>query len=221
MKMTLQKPEEIKIFILYLLDKIGYPLCFSDLGTIIIRDNIVDYFAYFEYFCELVEEGHIAYADKNGNPVFGPLLQEEAPADTGDDTQKATKKYCRPDGETLADSSKTFVVTKTGRLISRELSENVLMASIREKSYMSAIRHLSLEKRGATCDQTFEKIGNNYLFKCSIKDKDKKSLLELSLLADNIYQLNSMRINFDDRPDIILRGIISLLTGKVNYLFDE
>ena len=72
MKMTLQNPDEIKIFILFLLEKIGYPLSFTDLGTIVIRDGIVDYFGYFEYFSELVEAGHIAVADENGEPTLNP-----------------------------------------------------------------------------------------------------------------------------------------------------
>jgi hypothetical protein len=30
-----------------------------------------------------------------------------------------------------------------------------------------------------------------------------------------------MRENFRDRPDVIYRGILALLTGKVDYLFDK
>ena len=46
----LHAPDQIKVFILYLLDKIGYPLEYTDIATIIIRDGLVDYFDFVEYF---------------------------------------------------------------------------------------------------------------------------------------------------------------------------
>lgn len=222
MKMTLQNPEEIKIFILYLLDRIGCPLSYSDLGAVVIRDGIIDYFAYFEYFCELVEAGHIAEADgEGGTAIDGTITdREQNLGQSVADTLNGEAKYPRPTGEDLSDSSKKYVVTKTGRLIARTLSENILMAAIREKSYISAMRHLSLEKRGAVCDQTFNMDGDRFMFKCTIKDKDGTAL-DLSLRADNVYQLNRMRLSFDERPDVILRGVVALLTGNVDYLFEE
>ena len=226
--MTLKSPEEIKIFILYLLDRIGYPLSYSDLGTIVIRDGIVDYFAYCEYFCELVEAGHISEADEEGYPKVGELhrvmpdqhgMPTMAP-ETAENSLLGEGRYPRPTGEDLSDKSKTYVVTETGKLIARSLSENILMAAVREKSYISAMRHLSLEKRGAVCDQTFERDGEGFIFKCSIKDKDGVAL-DLSVKADSVHQLNRMRLNFDEKPDVIMRGIVALLTGNVNYLFEE
>ncbi|MCI9450349.1 MAG: DUF4364 family protein [Clostridiales bacterium] len=222
MKMTLQNPEEIKIFILYLLDRIGYPLSYSDLGAVVIRDGIIDYFAYFEYFCELVESGHIAEADEDGGTVVdnSAMPGEQGAGKSVSDTLNGEAKYPRPTGEDLSDGSKKYAVTKTGRLIARTLSENILMASIREKSYISAMRHLSLEKRGAVCDQTFSRDGDKFTFNCTIKDKEGTAL-DLSLRADNVYQLNRMRLSFDERPDVILRGVVALLTGNVDYLFEE
>jgi len=29
-----------------------------------------------------------------------------------------------------------------------------------------------------------------------------------------------MKQNFEERPDVVYRGIIALVTGNVNYLFD-
>ncbi len=234
MKMTLQNPDEIKIFILFLLEKIGYPLSFTDLGTIVIRDGIVDYFGYFEYFSELVEAGHIAVADENGEPTLNPgrkLKEDRENNDFADDQTSGKKKsskplsptdyiYPRPTAEEINDPTVKYVATKTGLLIARALSEDILMAAVREKSYMSAMRHLSLEKRGAVTDQTFTHDGKGYIFKCSVKDKDGLTM-ELSIRADTVYQLNRMRLNFDEKPDVIVRGMLSLLTGNVDYLFEE
>lgn len=216
MKMTLKNPDEIKIFILFLLDRVGYPLSYSELGTIVIRDGIIDYFAYFEYFCELVEAGHIAKSDSEGTPEHdGPSPDPGEALSLG-----GSPIFPRPTSEELSDTETVYAVTKTGRLIARSLSENILMAAIREKSYASAMRHLSLERRGAVCDQTFDREGDNFVFRCSIKDRDGTAL-EIALRTDTVNQLNRMRLNFDERPDVILRGVISLLTGNVNYLFDE
>ena len=232
MKMTLNNPDEVKIFILFLLDRVGVPLSYSDLGTIVIRDGVIDYFAYFEYFCELVEAGHIAEADADGKPVFPELVVPDTDKITASvDGIKISEelvtsatldgmKYPRPSGDDLANPAKTYVVSKTGRLIARSLSENILMAAVREKSYESAMRHLSLEKMGAVCDQTFERSGEGFIFHCTVKDKDGTAL-DLALRADTVHQLNRMRLNFDERPDVIMRGIIALLTGNVNYLFEE
>lgn len=223
MKMTLKSSEEIKIFILYLLDRIGYPLSYSDLGTIIIRDGVIDYFAYCEYFCELVEAGHIVESDEDGNPLPGTPCEGYADSDPlheNPDGLDGEIKYKRPTGDDFADKNKKYVVSDTGKLIARNLSENILMSAVREKSYISAMRHLSLEKRGAVCDQTFERSGDYFIFKCSIKDKEGVSL-ELAVRADTVHQLNRMRLNFDDKPDVVMRGIVALLTGNVNYLFEE
>ena len=221
MKMTLKNPEEIKIFILYLLDRIGYPLSYSDLGTIVIRDGVIDYFAYFEYFSELVESGHIAaVTESESDSQNSRSHYEKLPEAEAKERLDGEAKYPRPTGEELSDPTMKYFVTSTGRLIARSLSENILMAAVREKSYISAMRHLSLEKKGAVCDQTFEIDGDAFLFHCSINDKDGVAL-DLSVRADTVYQLNRMRLNFDEKPDVIMRGIIALLTGNVNYLFDE
>ncbi|MBQ7475724.1 MAG: DUF4364 family protein [Clostridia bacterium] len=199
MGMKLQDPEEIKIFILYLMERIGYPLSYTDIGSIVIRDGVTDYFAFFEQFDNLLRAGHVARADENGEPIPG------LPAD---------------DDDTVSDPAALYVVTKSGRLIADGLSDNVLMAAVREKSYLSAMRHLSLEKRGAVVDQSFERDGEGFIFRCSVKDKDGPAL-EVSIRVDTVYQLNRMRLNFDENPDVVLRGMHAILTGNVNYLFEN
>ncbi len=199
MSMTLQNPEEIKIFILYLMDRIGYPLSYSEIGTIVIRDGIIDYFAFIEQFNELIRSGHVAVADDNGEPA---------------------QRLPRDDDENPADPGKSYVITKSGKLIAESLADNILMAAVREKSYLSAMRHLSLEKKGAVTDQSFERDGNGYVFRCSIRDKDGLAM-EMALRVDTVYQLNRIRLNFDENPDVVLRGMHAILSGNANYLFEN
>ena len=98
------------------------------------------------------------------------------------------------------------------------VSANV--AAVREKSYLSAMRHLSLEKKGAVTDQSFERDGDRYVFRCSISDKDGLAM-EMALRVDTVYQLNRIRLNFDENPDVVLRGMHAILSGNANYLFEN
>ena len=106
-------------------------------------------------------------------------------------------------------------------MIAKGLADDLLIAAVREKSYISAMRHLSLEKRGAVVDHRIEMVGDGtYIFHCSIKDCDGMAF-DLALRADSYLQVSRMRMNFEDKPDVVYRGIIALVTGNVNYLFEK
>lgn len=209
---TFHSPQQVKVFILYLLEKVGYPLDYNDLATIIIRDGYVDYFDFVTYFHELLEDGHIKKISvpcdgakdkpseqKNENGVTGPEKTSDNDAQTKD----------------------LYEVSETGRMIAKGLADDLLIAAVREKSYISAMRHLSLEKRGAVVDHRIEMVGDGtYIFHCSIKDCDGMAF-DLALRADSYLQVSRMRMNFEDKPDVVYRGIIALVTGNVNYLFEK
>ncbi|MBQ9744348.1 MAG: DUF4364 family protein [Clostridia bacterium] len=55
---------EIKIFILYLMDRIGYPVKFNDVCSILYQENIVSYFECGDCFTELVDANHITELPK-------------------------------------------------------------------------------------------------------------------------------------------------------------
>lgn len=190
---TFHSPQQVKVFILYLLEKIGYPLDYNDLATIVIRDGFVDYFDFVTYFHELLEAGHI-------------------------------KRFSRAEGERTEElpvDRDSYEVTDTGRMIAKGLSDDLLLAAVREKSYISAMRHLSLEKRGAVINHSIEQVGDgSYIFHCSIKDCDGLAF-DLDLRADSYMQVSRMRMNFEDKPDVVYRGIVALVTGNVNYLFEK
>ena len=191
---TFHSPQQVKVFILYLLEKIGYPLDYSDLATIVIRDGFVDYFDFVTYFHELLEAGHIIRAAKDGDSE----QREEIPVDRD-----------------------SYEASDTGRMIAKGLADDLLLAAVREKSYISAMRHLSLEKRGAVVNHEIESVGDgSYIFHCSIKDCDGLAF-KLDLRADSYMQVSRMRMNFEDKPDVVYRGIVALVTGNVNYLFEK
>ena len=112
-----------------------------------------------------------------------------------------------------------YEVTDTGRQVARALSDN-LMISVREKSDRSALRHLSFAKKGAWIDQTYKPDGDGYLVTCSIKDKGGV-IMDLTVRADSEYQLKRMLNNYSEKPEVVFRGIVALLSGDVNYLFEQ
>ena len=209
---TFHSPQQVKVFILYLLEKVGYPLDYNDLATIIIRDGYVDYFDFVTYFHELLEDGHIK---KISVPCDGakdkPSEQKDENGITGPDNSS----------DNDAQTKDLYEVSETGRMIAKGLADDLLIAAVREKSYISAMRHLSLEKRGAVVDHRIEMVGDGtYIFHCSIKDCDGMAF-DLALRADSYLQVSRMRMNFEDKPDVVYRGIIALVTGNVNYLFEK
>ena len=190
MPAQLTDPDSIKIFILYLMNRVGYPLTYDKVEDIVMLDSVVSFMDFGDYFDTLLREGHITE------------LQNEPGKDPDN-----------PRGHP------TYVVSDTGRIIAEELCDS-LSGIVREKSYRSAIRYLNFQKRGAVLDQNFRPDGDGYLFHCEIKDRAGVQL-DLTVRADNEYQLKQMRKTYSERPEVVFKGIIALLTGEVNYLFGE
>ena len=105
-------------------------------------------------------------------------------------------------------------------MIARGLSDDLLLAAVREESYVSAMRHLSLEKRGAVWNHSIDRDGDGYVFHCSITDRDGLAF-KLDLRADSYMQVQRMRMTFEDKPDVVYRGLLAIVTGNVNYLFEK
>ena len=70
---ALNEKNEIKIFILYLMDRIGYPLTLNDVSSILYQENLVSYFDCGDCFTELVDAKHIVDSgerDEAGNSAY-------------------------------------------------------------------------------------------------------------------------------------------------------
>ena len=261
---TFHSSEQVKVFILYLLEKIGYPLEYNDLASIVLRDGYVDYFDFVKNFHELLEQGHICAVEeprripepdgteKKGSEGAGEdksaasVPDDDGPDSPGEEPEESEEARDSAADESEPDESEpdddvkvygsgstdertpergefrqtAYVVTSTGRMIARGLSDDLLLAAVREKSYVSAMRHLSLEKRGAVWNHSLERDGDGYIFHCSIRDRDGVAF-SLDLRADSYPQAERMRMNFEDKPDVVYRGIVAMVTGNVNYLFDK
>lgn len=60
MQVPLKDKNDIKIFILYLMRHINYPLEFSNINDIVVQDGVVGYFDFAECFAELLDTGNVA-----------------------------------------------------------------------------------------------------------------------------------------------------------------
>ena len=68
--MQLIEKNDIKIFILYLLRNIGYPLEFSDINDVVLQDGLVNYFDFAECFAELIESKNIEEISGDKEPLY-------------------------------------------------------------------------------------------------------------------------------------------------------
>ena len=76
MAAPLKDKTDIKIFILYLMRNIGYPLPYNDLDIIVRQDGIVDYLSFSECFSELLETGNIR-EEKTAEGAFVYRITEQ------------------------------------------------------------------------------------------------------------------------------------------------
>ncbi|MBR2473686.1 MAG: DUF4364 family protein [Clostridia bacterium] len=175
----LREKNDIKIFILYLMRHVGYPLDFSNINDIVLQDGIVNYFDFAECFAELIDAKNI---------------------------------------EELTEGEETlYAITEQGKSVSDSLQSDLMMM-IREKSLKSALRLLDFKKKGLASKYTWEPLPDGrYLFNCRITER-KADIMNVTLTVDNKKMLDRMLYNFDNKPETVYRGLLSVLTGEINYL---
>jgi len=60
----------VKVFILYLMQNIGYPLDFNTINDVVIQDEFVGYFDFAQCFAELLDAGHVIENTENAPPLY-------------------------------------------------------------------------------------------------------------------------------------------------------
>ncbi|MDD6798838.1 MAG: DUF4364 family protein [Firmicutes bacterium] len=181
MQTQLRDKNDIKLFILYLMRHVGYPLNFQEVSDIVIQDGIVGYFNFQECFAELLDAGTVEELKIDGEPYYS----------------------ITPRGIHVADNL-----------------DSPSLNLIKERSLKSALRIISFKRRGDEIRCTYEELpGDRYIVNCIVIE-NREELLNVKLLLESKLQLEKIRINFNDKPEIIYRGILSLLSGEVNYLIN-
>ena len=176
---TMNDRTGIKLFILFLLNEINYPLDYSTLADVMAENGYVGSFDFAETFAELCDAGHIL--------------------------------------ELTEDGKKTYRISKTGQLVASELQDNILL-SIRDKSRKSAVRLLSLRRRGATLSSSCEKREDGkYVVICTLNEPSGL-IMKTELAVTTEEEAERIRARFYQGPETVFRGVLSVMTGEVDYL---
>ena len=133
-------PATVRVFILSLMDRVGYALNYTSVADIVMQDRVVDFIDFGENFRALLEKGHIV-----------------------EHTENVEKDDLNPFGHP------TYTVSETGHKIVESL-ESTIPASIREKSCRNALRYLDFTRSGTTVSQNMTSIANNEMLHLEIRD---------------------------------------------------
>ena len=112
-----------------------------------------------------------------------------------------------------------YIPTEKGRCVARELKGDIL-SSILDQSLARALRYIDFKRSGIECRCKIEEIeGGRCEVHCTFH-QNKKEVFSLKYVVDTYDRARRMKENFDERPETIYRGIMGLMAGNVNYLFD-
>ena len=117
------------------------------------------------------------------------------------------------------DGDKMYEITEKGVCVAENLSSDVL-SSILDKSLAAALRYLDFKKRGieAKCT-TARRQDGVFEVSCQLLERGK-IIFSNVLTVDSADRARRMAENFRDRPEVVYRGVLALLAGNMNFLFD-
>ena len=119
----------------------------------------------------------------------------------------------------MGEDNVKFRLTAQGVHIVESLQGD-LTSSIRTQGLKSAMRLLDFRHGGSEIKTRYEpREDGRFDLYCEIRE-GSESVFEIKIIADNAPQLELMRYNFDDKPEIIYKGVLALLTGKSDYLLN-
>lgn len=184
MSSTIGSKRNVKIFVLYLMKNIKYPLDYITLNEIIMQTDYVIYLDFAESFHEMLDAGLIESVAKNEN------------------------------------AEDLYYVTPKGDMIAEQLRSDIL-SSILDKCLAAALRYLDFKKRGVSTKCSYSKrLDGQYDFVCSIFEKNE-TIYSTNIVLDSENRAARMKEYFDNNPENIYRGVLALLSGEVNYIFDN
>ena len=117
------------------------------------------------------------------------------------------------------DETKLYTVSNSGRVV-LESYEGELLSVIKERALRSALRLIAFNRSGNKIKSSITENDGGYTLSCNIVDK-KKTLFSVEVFLQEKAYAEKLKDNFEDRAEIILRGVFSLLSGDVNFIFDD
>ena len=171
----------VKIFVLYLMKNVNYPLDFFTINDIVMQTDYVMYLDFAVAFNSLLDSNLIEKIEDDGE-----------------------EKY---------------QVTDNGAMVASELKSDIL-SSILDKSLAAALRYLDFKKRGVTLKfDITETDDGKYRIDTSFVEKGQCMFSQM-IIVDSYDRAKRMKDNFYERPEALYRGVLALLSGNVNYIFN-
>ena len=175
----------VKIYILYLMENINYPIDYVTINDIVMQEDYVMYLDFAEAFNYLLDND---------------LIEKVKEGDTDESEEK-------------------YRVTDKGALVAAELKSDII-SSILDRSLAAALRYLDFKKRGVKVKFDIEKQeGEMYKITTSFEENGICMFSQM-IMVDSLERAKRMKDNFYERPEALYRGVLALLSGNVNYIFN-
>ena len=114
---------------------------------------------------------------------------------------------------------RVYQISELGREVAAELQSSIAEPILRAAE-VEASRLLAHRENGVVVDAHYEEVGPcQYLVHCHISDK-RGTILRLSYRVTNLATAEKMVFHCKNRPEVMAQGLLSVLTGDVDYLFD-
>lgn len=117
------------------------------------------------------------------------------------------------------EENRLYRVSQSGKE-TLESYEGSLLPVIKENALRSALRLIAFNRTGNRITSSITETNGGYTLHCAIVDKEKTLFSVDVFLSERAYA-EKLKANFDDRAEIIFRGSLSLLSGDVNFIFDD
>ncbi len=170
---------DIKVFMLFLLDNIGYPIDYTSVMEMVSENTEEIIFDYDECLRELVEGGHLLFDEYEGEGYY--------------------------------------MISDSGRMIASELYDT-LDKDFRDRSLKYSAKYTSLSKSGSKISASVTECdGGRYKVTVTATDSQGE-LLSTSVTVRSREVAETMKKNYESKPDSVYRGILFALTGRLEFL---
>ena len=170
---------DLKVFLLFLLDNIRYPIDNTTIMSIVAENTDDISLDYEQCLGELSDSGHLIFDSDGG------------------------EKY--------------YMISDKGRKVASELYDS-LDQGFRERSLRSAIKHISLSKSGASIKAYIEET-ETHRFRVTMEAYDRYGdVMKASLTVNSRAEAETIKNNFESKPDGVYRGVLFSATGRIEYL---
>jgi len=123
------------------------------------------------------------------------------------------------DGNLALEEGTPPLYSLTGR--GRDITDNLahlLPGELRERGYAAALRARALGEGGFAYECSLTREGDAFRFTCGARCGGQR-LMELTIYIGEEATARAAEATFNERPDVVYKGIYAMLTGNAKFLF--